>query len=138
MESLRSDPAFQNSDRRRLFFVQFGGVPLFWRADIDVMAESVGRDLAYDVHNQAARGDDWSPTHSALMNAIGAVKALLRGQEENAGRLLRRGFERAGLQVPMGSTQELILELVEGIRAMGATRDELAEDHGVAQPGLWA
>ena len=56
-ESIRTDPDFQRSDRRRLFFIQFEALPLFWRADIDVLAHSVKGDLTYDLHNEAARGD---------------------------------------------------------------------------------
>ena len=48
IESVRSAPDFQNSDKRRLFFVQFADMPLFWRADIDVFAESVQRNSEYD------------------------------------------------------------------------------------------
>lgn len=44
IESIRTDPDFQKSDRRRLFFVSFEGVPLFWRADIDVSRPRPPRD----------------------------------------------------------------------------------------------
>jgi hypothetical protein len=126
IESLRSAPDFQNSDRRRLFFVQFQNIPLFWRADIDVLARSVQRDFQYDVNNKAARGNDWSLTHSALMNAIAAVKALLRHEEDEARQLLVRGFERVGLVIPEGDAQELILKLAEGVAAMDVTKAGLA------------
>jgi len=126
VESLRSAPDFQNSDKRRLFFVQFEGIPLFWRADIDVFAQSVQRDPEYDQHNEAARGNDWSLTHSALMNAIAAVKALLRHKEDTARQLLIRGFKRVGLAIPEGSSQELILKLAEGVTSMDSTKAELA------------
>jgi len=119
-------PDFQNSDKRRLFFVQFQDVPLFWRADIDVFARSVQRNFQYDVNNKAARGGDWSLTHSALMNAIAAVKALLRQDEDEARQLLVRGFKRVGLAIPDGDAQELILKLAEGVAAMDATKAELA------------
>jgi hypothetical protein len=117
VESLRSVPDFQQSDRRRLFFVQFEHMPLFWRADINVVARSVHMDPHYDIDNDAARGDDWSLTHSALMNAIAAVKALLRGKDDLAEGLLARGFVRIGLAIPEGHPQEQIL-----ILAQGATR----------------
>ena len=61
VESLRSSPEFQNSQKRRLYFVQFERVPLFWRADIEVFAESIGRDPEFDLENVSARGDEWSP-----------------------------------------------------------------------------
>lgn len=126
IESLRSAPDFQYSDRRRLFFVQFQDMPLFWRADIDVFARSVQRDFEYDVNNKAARGDDWSLTHSALMNAVAAVKALLRQEEDKAKQLLVRGFARVGLVIPEGDSRELILKLAEGVAAIDPTKAELA------------
>jgi putative hydrolase of the HAD superfamily len=127
VESLRSAPEFQKSDRRRLIFAQFEGMPLFWRADIDVFARSVERDPAYDRDNDAARGDDWSLTHSALMNGIAAVKALLRGREETARQLLVRGFERVGLDIPAESPRGMILELAESVAAMDPTKAGLAD-----------
>ncbi len=126
VESLRSDPGFQHSDKRRLFFVQFQDIPLLWRADIDVFARSVQRDFQYDVNNKAARGDDWSPTHSALMNAVAAGKALLRHEEDRARQLLVRGYERAMLAIPEGESQDLILRLAEGVAATDPVRAELA------------
>ena len=126
VESLRSAPDFQKSDRRRLFFAQFAHMPLFWRADIDVFACSIHRDSQYDVDNEAARGSDWSLTHSALMNAIAAIKALLRGKDEVAQGLLERGFARLGLAVPEGNAPMLILKLAEGAAALDPTQAALA------------
>lgn len=126
VESLRSNPAFQNSDRRRLIFVQFESLPLFWRVDVDIFAQSIHRDREYDVHNELAKGDDWSLTHSALMNAIGAVKALLRNEEEEAKQLLIRAFERVGLAVPEATSQELILKLTGSVAEMDPTKTGLA------------
>lgn len=120
--SLRSAPEFQNSDRRRLIFVQFEDMPLFWRADIDIFAWSVHQDLAYDLHNESSKGNNWSLTHSALMNTVAAIKALLRHEKEIAQQLLIRGFERVGLVPPGGSSQELILELNRSIAEMDATQ----------------
>jgi hypothetical protein len=39
--SLRFDPDFQHSTRRRLAFIRYAGVPLFWRVDLDIFARSV-------------------------------------------------------------------------------------------------
>ena len=58
--SLRFDPDFQHSAKRRLVFVRFAGVALFWRVDLDVFARSVGRDPDYDRDNPFARGTSWS------------------------------------------------------------------------------
>ncbi len=126
VESLRSDLAFQKSDKRRLVFVQFENAPLFWRVDLDIFAQSIHGDREYDLHNEAARGDDWSLTHSALMNAVAAIKALLRNREEDAEQFLIRGFGRAGLEVPEASLQEQIIILTESIAAMDSTKVGLA------------
>lgn len=124
--SIRSAPDFQNSDRHRLIFVQFEGIPLFWRVDIDILARSIHRDFEYDLHNESAKGNDWSLTHSALMNAVAAVKALLRHKEDTAKQLLIRGFERVGLATPEGSSQGLILELIRSIAEMDSSQAGLA------------
>jgi hypothetical protein len=115
LASLRLDPAFQRSDRRRLIFAQFEGVPLFWRLDIDLFAASVQRDPAYDADNPQARGDQFSRTHSALMNAIAAIRALLREDEATAAGLVSGGFERIALPVPAGGTRDRLLKLVDDI-----------------------
>ena len=125
VESLRFDPNFQNSDKHRLIFVQFEDMPLFWRVDIDIFARSIQRNPEYDVHNVSARGNDWSSTHSALMNVIAALKALLRGKQEQARQFLVRGFERVGLTTPAGTPQELIIELTTRIAEMDPAKTEL-------------
>ncbi|MCF3960197.1 hypothetical protein [Streptomyces fuscigenes] len=93
---LRSDPDFHHSDRRRLLFVRFAGVPLFWRLDLDVRTASITDHRHYDAENPAARAreDEWSRPASALANAIGAVKALNRKKDDEARGLLNRGFAR--------------------------------------------
>ncbi|MDQ4146495.1 MAG: hypothetical protein M3120_02200, partial [Pseudomonadota bacterium] len=89
--SLRFDPDFQRSDRWRLVYIRFVGVPLFWRVDLDIFARSIHQDAQYDRHNSAARGYAWSATESALANAVAAVKAHLRRRDDKAIELLRRG-----------------------------------------------
>jgi hypothetical protein len=98
VESVRSDPDFHRSGRRRLLFVRFAGVPLFWRLDLDVRAASVAEDALYDTGNPAARAreGEWSRPASALANAIGAVKAVARQRDDDARALLDRGFARIG------------------------------------------
>jgi hypothetical protein len=75
------------------------------------------RDLTYDVGNTAARGADWSLPESALANGIAAVKAHLRGHDDEAWALLRRGFQRAGLTDPavdlFDATRLLVLHCVQ-------------------------
>ena len=41
--SLRSDPVVHRSAKHRLVYVQFEELPLFWRVDIEIFAESVQR-----------------------------------------------------------------------------------------------
>jgi predicted nucleotidyltransferase len=88
VESFRCDPEWQNSNKRRLFFVRFAAIPLFWRLDLDVFACSIHRDHTYDVSNPRARGYKWSWTESALANGVAAVKACLRHNEGEARVLL--------------------------------------------------
>jgi predicted nucleotidyltransferase len=115
LASLRSAPDFQRSAKRRLIFAHFAGVPLFWRVDIEVFAESIRRDGAYDLENEAARGDDWSLAHSALMNGIAAVKALLRGNEEEAAGLLDRGFARIERPRPIAPLRRQVVALAQAV-----------------------
>jgi hypothetical protein len=95
---VRSDPDFHRSQRRRLLFVLFEGVSLFWRLDLSVRAESIAHEADFDAHNPAARATEgeWSRPASALANALGAVKAVARGREDEARGLLERGFARIG------------------------------------------
>ncbi len=126
--SLRSVPEFQNSEKRRLIFVRFESIPLFWRLDLDIFARSIHRDPAYDLNNPNARGSDWSLTESALMNAVAAIKAHLRGKDEEAQQLLVRAYKRVGLDFPDLELGELILELVDEISALDPKLVALAED----------
>ncbi|KOV60068.1 hypothetical protein ADK64_32310 [Streptomyces sp. MMG1121] len=97
--SVRSDPDFHRSLRRRLLFVRFARVPLFWRLDLDIRCASVAGDPDHDTGNPAARAraGEWSRPASALANAVGAVKAVARGRQEQARGLLDRGFARIGV-----------------------------------------
>ncbi|MEU6527538.1 hypothetical protein ABZ892_33180 [Streptomyces sp. NPDC046924] len=93
---VRGDPDFLHSDRRRLLFVRFEQVPLFWRLDLSVRAQSVADDVDYDEANSAARAreGEWSRPASALANAVAAVKAATRHRPVDARGLLDRGFAR--------------------------------------------
>ncbi len=126
VESLRSSPEFQKSQKRRLYFVQFEGVPLFWRTDIEVFAESIGRNPEFDIANASARGDEWSYTHSAIMNALAAIKALLRGKRGMASQILDRGFERAGCEVLEEFSPEHILRLIRKVAEIDPQQMTLA------------
>jgi hypothetical protein len=115
IESIRSDPLLQNSEKRRLVFVQFEKVPLYWRVDIEIFAESIRRDDSYDLDNPDARGDDWSRTHSALANGVAALKWLLRGREPDARESLCRAFDRIDLPVPDEPLWDQIAVLAETV-----------------------
>jgi predicted nucleotidyltransferase len=125
IESVRSDPLLQNSEKRRLVFVQFEKVPLFWRVDIEIFAESIGRDDSYDLENPDARGDDWSLTHSALMNGVAALKWLLRHREPEARESLERAFDRIDLPVPEESLWDQIPLLAETVGRLDLEQAEL-------------
>ncbi|MFF1923995.1 hypothetical protein ACFVW8_25905 [Streptomyces sp. NPDC058221] len=125
--SLRTDPDLQNSRKRRLLFVEFEGLPLFWRLDLDVFARSVAGQPGYDQGNPAARGDDWSRPASALANAVGAVKSVLRGEPQAARGLLERGFARIGaLDTVSGDWFADITRLAEAAAAAEPARAPLA------------
>jgi predicted nucleotidyltransferase len=93
LESVRSDPDFQHSVKRRLLFVLFRDLPLFWRLDLEIWAASAVGDTTDE---PGAAGDDWSPAASAVANAVAAVKAVRRGRFGDAQGLVDRGFERIG------------------------------------------
>ncbi|WP_327295828.1 nucleotidyltransferase domain-containing protein [Streptomyces sp. NBC_01197] len=109
--SLRSDPDTQRNSqwpfRRRLLFLAFRDMPLFWRLDLEIAAVAdesagpvragTGEDRAQDGGSAAAVWDpEWSLAASALANAVTVVKAVLRGQPEVAVGLLERGLRRVG------------------------------------------
>lgn len=95
--SLRTDPEFARSARRRLVFARLYGMPLFWRVDIDIRASSAAADDLCDAGNPDARSEaGWSGPASAIENAIAAIKAAARGQADAADGFLRRGFEQIG------------------------------------------
>lgn len=111
--SIRSDPAFQRSQHRRLVYIRFANLPLFWRLDLQVWARSVAFDDNVDVDNLDVRGGDWSPHESAIMNAIAAIKALRRGQPDTASGLLDRGYARISAADPKGPWLSRVVELAE-------------------------
>src|SRR5262245_3791197 len=93
--SLRTDPGFARSARRRVVFARMWHMPSFWRVDIDNRGRSIAAEDGYDVGNPDARSKaGWSAPASAIENAIAAIKAAARGQADTAETLLRRGRER--------------------------------------------
>ena len=126
--SLRFDPDFQHSAKRRLVFIRFAGVPLFWRVDLDVFARSVGRDPDYDRDNSSARGTCRSFTESSLANAVAAIKALHRGQATEAAELLTRAEARIGVASPTVDLQSRIHLLVDNVATKDPTTASLAAE----------
>jgi hypothetical protein len=126
--SLRFDPDFQQSADRRLVFIRFAGVPLFWRVDLDVFARSVGRDPDYDRANPSARGRSWSLTESSLANAIAAIKAQRRGHDIEAAALLAPAEARLGMAPPQVDLQRRIGLLVDAAAVNDPALAALAAD----------
>ena len=125
--SLRSDPAFRQSSRHRLIFIQFNDLPLFWRLDLEIFARSIHRDPEYDHQNSPAFDPDWSPTHSALMNAVAGIKALLRDRDAEALGLLLRAYERVDLLAPEVETHEMVVDLCEQVARLDPAQAGLAQ-----------
>lgn len=128
VSSIRTDPDFANSPRRRLIFVRFSGLPLFWRLDLEVWARSVAFDETVDADDPIVQGEPGSFPESACMNAIAAVKATLRGQPEVTEGLLSRGYARIGAVDPGGATVVRVKELARQAAAREERLTGLAEE----------
>lgn len=127
VDSLRSDPSLQHSRRRRLVFVRFAGLPLFWRLDLEVFARSVGRDPPCDLAHPGSHGANWSVVESALANAVAAIKAHLRRQDDDANALLARAFQRLGQPLPTGILANRISAVARCATEIEPAVAELAE-----------
>jgi predicted nucleotidyltransferase len=126
--SLRSDPDFQRAEHRRLIFVRFAGLPLFWRLDLDLRAASHASGERVDAGDLGAQGTDWSLAESAAMNATAAIKALARGCADDADGLLRRVFERVAASDPGGAPAGRIAALADVAAARDPRLQSLALD----------
>jgi hypothetical protein len=126
--SLRFDPDFQQSADRRLVFIRFAGVPLFWRVDLDVLARTVGRDPDYDRDNPSACGVVWSFGESNLTNAIADIKAEHRGRYNEVAALLSRAEARVALTSPSVDLRICIGLMVDVGAAKDPTTASLAAD----------
>jgi hypothetical protein len=127
--SLRFDPDLQNSAKHRLVFVRFKNVPLFWRLDLEIFARSIQLNRNFDLDNPAAKNfENWSWHESALMNAVAALRAHLRGKDHEALQLLARAYQRVGLdQLPL-DLKAGIIGLVKHVKMRDAKSIELADD----------
>lgn len=126
VESLRSEPLLQRSVRHRLLFVRFANLPLFWRLDLEVFADSARHDPDCDLDNPHAKGTDWSLAESALANAVAAIKAASRRQEVVANELLARAFQRLETPMPPGDLTMRVAALAEAARLADPSVTELA------------
>lgn len=127
--SLRFDPDLQNSAKHRLVFVRFKDVPLFWRLDLEIFARSIQLNRNFDLDNPAAKNfENWSWNESALMNAIAALKAHLRGKDREALQLLERAYQRVNLDPPPLDLKAGIIGLVKHVKIRDAKTIELASE----------
>lgn len=129
VHSVRADPDHAREPARRLLFVRFRELPLFWRLDLLVCA-------AADGPAEAPPLPPWSLPASAAENAIAAVKALRRHRTDTAFALLDRGFRRIEARPPSAPAHwaEDWAAVVEAL-AWAAARQEpalagLAEETG--------
>ena len=95
--SLQVDPEVQRSPRYRLIFARFANLPLFWRLELKISSRNGVQGVS-----MAAGGNEpapnWSVAESALANAVGAIKAYLRGKEELASEYLQSACEKLGYE----------------------------------------
>ena len=119
LDGLRVDPDWVRSDRRRLVYARLTGVPFFWRVDIDLRERSIADDDTYDADNPAAREEEgWSRPASAMENAGGAVKQIIRGNLLEVDGLLQRGYERIGLRFDPRMDRSRAIEALAGACAV--------------------
>jgi len=109
VDALRWDPD-TDDPRRRLVFARFVDDPLFWRVDLEIRAE--GDSL---LQSPTLPDQPWSQTHSALMCAVAAIRALLRDESAVAAQLVSSGFEKIHIPVSGGSAPDQILALTDTI-----------------------
>ncbi|MEW2504907.1 MULTISPECIES: hypothetical protein [unclassified Amycolatopsis] len=121
--AVRTSPDFFHSAQRRLLFVRFAGVPLFWRLDLAVRETSAAPDPGPGDPAAHARDGEWSRPASALANALGAIKAVARGRLADATGLLDRGFARIG--EPDAATRRWVDDVTRLSRAAAAREAEL-------------
>ena len=114
IESMRWDPEFRGNGNRRVVFVRFVDVPLFWRVDVDIRSDS---DACPRLEIEQDRLP-WSRTESALMNAVAAIKAHLRDEDSDAVAFLSRAFNRIGLELPKRDLRSTISELLDAVEKM--------------------
>ncbi|WP_326569659.1 hypothetical protein VSH64_00970 [Amycolatopsis rhabdoformis] len=122
--AVRTSPDFFHSRQRRLVFVRFAGVPLFWRLDLAVREVSATADPGSGDPAAHAREGEWSRPASALANALGAIKAVARGRTADANGLLERGFAR--IDEPNPATGQWVDDVTRLSRAAAAREPELA------------
>lgn len=109
--SFRIDREDQLSLSRRLIFARLLGVPVWWRLDLEVRTSSDG-----DVEGVPGPGTyEWDPFESAAQNALAAIKAVKRGRDDLAEKLLKRGYERIGRSRTQPGVRNEVVDPVESV-----------------------
>lgn len=77
--------------------LRFEGVSLFWRLDLELLAEPDRSSAALDDLEGPSDAAEWSWAESALANGVATAKAHLRGNTSDVeDQLLARAFPRLG------------------------------------------
>lgn len=120
--SFRYDPEWRHHRERRVLFVAYANLPLFWRIDLDICTP-LGETAEAQGLTEVA---DWSFTESAIWNGVGALKAWARGNSVAAEEMLDRAFARANVTVAEGSVPQRIADLASAVMARDGQLAELA------------
>lgn len=126
LASLRLD-VDAGAPMRHLAFARFAGLPLFWRVDLEIVPDR-GAGAASPPPGAEPSAAAWSHTYSALMCAVAAIKAFLRGQPEEGAQRVSRGYERIHIPVPALPPRAQILALAETIYDADDSCAELADE----------
>ncbi|MBB4685001.1 hypothetical protein [Amycolatopsis jiangsuensis] len=122
--AVRVAPDYFHSARRRLLFVRFAEVSLFWRLDLAVREVSGPPAKGESDPGEHAGDHEWSRPASALANALGTIKAVARGRFDDAGGLVDRGFVR--IAEADGATGRWVADVTRLCRAAVAREPDLA------------
>lgn len=120
--SFRYDPEWRLHPERRVLFVAYADLPLFWRIDLDI-SSALGDTAETQGLTEVT---DWSFTESALWNGVGALKAWARGNSVAAEEMLDRAFARANVTVAEGSVLQRTVDLASAVMAGDGQLAELA------------
>ena len=110
------------ADADCLVFVTFADLPIFWRLDLVIESTAPVGELTLQL------APPWSLPESALANAVAAVKAVVRGRNDDAAGLLERGYPRVGARyVASGSWRTDVERLAAAVGRADAALEPRAE-----------